>query len=95
MSLWKIDDEKSGDHWLELSDADVSSETWRAIAKWDACCHLYREPTDNPDPDEKLYIHLCGVRDIENWIARLQELLVVAKAYHQEHGNEEWWGRLE
>lgn len=90
MPLWKIDAEKSTDSWLELADAqdsEDSCERWTAVAKWDACVHLHRYGNGENEPD---YIHFCGTQDIERWIARLQELLVVARQYHIDHGNAEW-----
>lgn len=91
--LWKIDEGKSTDTWLELADGldpDEEGERWSAVAKWDGCVHVHRYGNGYSEPD---YIHFCGVRDIKRWIARLEELLVVAKQYHDDHGNAEWgWG---
>ena len=91
MPLWKIDEAKSKDHWLELADTldpNEVGEMWTAIAKWDGCVHLNRYGNGDGEPD---YIHFCGPEDIHRWIARLEELLAVARAYHTDHSNGEWW----
>lgn len=88
-NLWKINESRSSETWLELADAldpNDTGETWSAIAKWDSCVHLYRHVNGDAEPD---YIHFCGPQEIRRWIARLEELLTVAKQYHRDHGNAE------
>ena len=88
MALWKVNSE-TPDH-LELVDPEG---WWMAVAKWDGCIDLHRVfniPLPLRDDEAQLsdYIHLC---DIDETIARLQELKKLATAHFQATSAEEFW----
>lgn len=82
---WVIDREKTHDHWLEVNDG----EGWySAVVKWDGCIHLNRyynfpwgKDPIHPEADNEDYIHIC---DLDEFIARLQALKVMAETHFGE-----------
>ncbi len=91
MTYWQIDKDKTKDHWLEL----VDPEGWRsAVAKWDGCVdyYLYHNTPKGMDlaNDEEMtdYIHICN---IDEEIARLQELKRIAANFFAEHRPDGIW----
>jgi len=87
---WKILPEKTTETWLQVEDP----EGWYgAIVKWDGCIHFdayanvpIHERTGDPKEEHRElvdYIHIC---DIDDMIARLQDLREVAVS----HFGEKW-----
>ncbi len=82
--MWRVDEQKTKEHWLEL----VDPEGWyHAVVMWDGCIQFdryfnvpIREGRDDEDADS---LHIC---DLDDMIARLQAL----KAEALKHFSEGW-----
>ncbi|MDO8531199.1 MAG: hypothetical protein Q7T26_03375 [Dehalococcoidia bacterium] len=86
-SLWTINRDKTGPHWLELNDP----EGWyHATVKWDGCIDFARYfnlPFTDPSRREGDcdVLHICELDDL---LGRLQELKTLAQQHFTDH--EEW-----
>jgi len=94
---WRIDEETSKDHWINLLDASCLQSNgedniwWRAAVRWDGCIHLdtFGNIPLELDPDRKDpaccddYIHIC---DLDRYIERLQEMREIAQEYFKDQG---------
>lgn len=79
--LWRVNTEKTKDHWLEVDDGEG---WWSAFVKWDGCLEVQRyfnQPWGDGDTDCSL--HIC---EIEDMIARLEMLRDMARR----HFGEDW-----
>lgn len=81
MSLWIQDPELSSNEAclaLVQPQEEWAHDRFYALVKWDGCVHLHHvQPGASKTLDESDYLHIC---DLDDFIARLQELRTLAEA---------------
>ena len=76
MTKWKVNEAKSGSHWIELNDAEADADDdsyekaskengTAACIKWDGCVHLVLSGS---------YLHICSVTDLIDRLVEIRDL---------------------